>query len=75
MQDRVPHPLCQLTAHIEVGPEGVAALRVGVGRHGAHHDPSVSSPEGVRGTDREGYCCLTGTWREGDVVALDFPMT
>ena len=38
-------------------------------------EPSVSYPEGVRRTDREGYCCLTGTWREGDVVALDFPMT
>ena len=37
--------------------------------------PAVSAPSGVERTDRDGYCYLTGTWRDGDAVALNFPMT
>ncbi len=36
--------------------------------------PAVSAPDGTERADRDGYCYLTGTWRDGDTVTLDFPM-
>ena len=36
--------------------------------------PEVSAPGGVERTDRDGYCCLSGVWRNGDSVTLDLPM-
>ncbi len=35
---------------------------------------AITAPEGISRTDREGYCYLSGTWRDGDAVALDFDM-
>ncbi len=36
--------------------------------------PVITFPDGVERTDREGYCYLTGTWRDGDAVTLELPM-
>ncbi len=36
--------------------------------------PEISAPEGIARADRDGYCYLTGLWRDSDVVILDFPM-
>ncbi|MDE7261093.1 MAG: glycoside hydrolase family 127 protein [Oscillospiraceae bacterium] len=35
---------------------------------------SITAPQTVERTDQDGYCYLTGVWRDGDAVALDFPM-
>jgi len=34
----------------------------------------ITAPDGATRADRDGYCYLTGTWREGDIIELDFPM-
>lgn len=36
--------------------------------------PSVTGPEGMERSERDGYVLFTGTWQDGDTVALDFPM-
>lgn len=36
--------------------------------------PSVSAPEGTEALSRDGYRYLTGIWKAGDTVVLDFPM-
>lgn len=35
---------------------------------------AISAPESVTRTDRDGYCYLTGQWRDGDAVRLEFGM-
>ena len=60
----------KMTVHTDAPASCTLAFRL----PGWCKTPSVSCPEGVRREDREGYCYLTGAWRDGDAVALDFPM-
>ena len=59
-----------MTVHTDVPAKCTLAFRI----PGWCGQASVSAPEGVERTDRDGYCYLTGFWHEGDTVALDFPM-
>lgn len=36
--------------------------------------PEVRAPDGTERSDRDGYCYLSGTWRDGDAVTLNLPM-
>ena len=36
--------------------------------------PVISAPDSAERVDRDGYCYLTGIWRDGDAVTLEFPI-
>ena len=59
-----------MTVHTDAPAECTLAFRI----PGWCGQASVSAPGDKARTDREGYCYLTGVWRDGDAVALDFPM-
>ena len=62
----------KMTVHTDTPAECTLAFRL-PGWCG-QEPVSVFAPEGVRRADRDGYCYLTGIWKDGDAVTLDFPM-
>ncbi len=61
-------------ARMTVHTDAPAACTLAFRLPGWCRSPGIAYPAEISRTDREGYCCLTGLWREGDEVALDFPM-
>lgn len=61
-------------ARMSVSTDGPTACTLAFRLPGWCRSPAIACPAGIDRTDREGYCYLTGLWREGDAVVLDFPM-
>jgi len=60
----------RMTVHTDLPARCTLAFRL----PGWCKEPAVTAPDGVERMDRDGYCYLTGVWRDGDTVTLDFPM-
>lgn len=62
------------SASMTVHTDAPAACTLAFRLPGWCANPSVIGPEGMERTEKDGYVYLTGTWKDGDRVELDFPM-
>lgn len=60
----------RVTVHTDAPTECTLAFRI----PGWCGQTSVIPPKGAVRADRDGYCYLTGVWRDGDAIVLHFSM-
>lgn len=60
-----------VTVHAKEAAVGTLAFRI----PGWCRAYACDAPEGMQRREEKGYLYLTGEWKDGDTVALDFPMT
>ena len=64
----------KMTVHTDSPAECTLAFRIPGWSRCKDKKASVTAPDGIARTDRDGYCYLTGIWKDGDTVSLEFPM-
>lgn len=60
----------KVTVHAGAPVDGTLAFRM----PGWCKTPVICAPDGVERVERDGYCYLSGSWKDGGCVTLEFPM-